>query len=69
MAKLKEDELNEQTALVKHCSKYEHRSDFVSFEILNFNIDFNKIKFLEPLIINNTKNLMNDKDWNVIPKI
>ena len=33
MAKLKEDEMNKKTALVKYCFKYEHRIDFVNFEI------------------------------------
>ena len=43
--------------------------DFGNFEILNYNIDYDKRKFLESLYINNTKNLINDKDWNVFPKI
>ena len=58
-----------KTALVKHCFKYEHRIDLVNLEILNFSIDFDKIKFLEPLYINKTKNSINDKNWNVFPKI
>ena len=33
------------------------------------NIDYDKQKFLESLYINNTKNLINDKDRNVFPKI
>ena len=42
---------------------------FGNFEILNYNIDFDKQKFLELLYINNTKNSINDKDRNVFPKI
>ena len=55
MTKLK-DKSNKKTALVKHCFKYKHRIDFVNFEILNVNIDFDKRKFLESFYINNTKN-------------
>ena len=69
MVKLKEDDLNKKNALVKRCFKYEHRIDFVNFEILNFDIDYDKRKFLESLYINNIKNSINDKDWNVFPKI
>ena len=70
MAKLKEDDLNKKTALVKHCFNCEHRIDFGNFEILNYNFDYDKRKFLESLYINNTKkNSMKDKDWNVFTKI
>ena len=69
LAKLKEDDLNKKTALVKHCFNCEHRIDFGNFAILNYNIDYDKRKLLESLYINNTKNSMNDKDWNVFPKI
>ena len=69
LAKLKEDDLNKKTALFKHCFNCEHRIDFGNFEILNYNIDYDKQKFLESLYINNTKNLINDKDRNVFPKI
>ena len=69
MAKLKEDDLNKKTALVKHCFKYEHKINFVNFKILNFDTNFDKIKFLESLYINNTKNSINDKAWNVFPKM
>ena len=56
MAKLKEDDLNKKTALVKTCCyKYQHRIDFVDFEILNFNTDVDKRKILESLYINNTE--------------
>ena len=68
MDELKKDELNKKTSLAKHCFKYEHKIDFVNFEILNFNIDFDKRKFLESLYIN-IKNLMNEKNWNVFSKI
>ena len=61
LAKLK-DVLNKKTALVKHCFNCEHRIDFGNFEILNYNSDYDKRKFLESLYINNTKNSMNDKD-------
>ena len=44
LAKLKDD-LNKKTALVKHCFNCEHRIDFGNFEILNYNIDYNKRKF------------------------
>ena len=40
-AKLKEDDLNKKTSLVKHCFRCEHRIDFENFEILNFNADYN----------------------------
>ena len=33
LAKLKEDDLNKKTALVKHCFNCEHRIDFGNFEI------------------------------------
>ena len=69
LAKLKEDDLNKKTALVKHCFNCKHRIDFGNFEILNYNIDYDKRKFLESLYINNTKNSMNDKDCHVFPKI
>ena len=71
LAKLKEDGLNKKTGLVKHCFKYEHRIDFVNFEMLNFtcNTDYDKRKLLEPLYINNTKLSIIDKDWNAFPKI
>ena len=69
LAKLKEDDLNKKTALVKHCFNCEHRIDFGNFEILHYNIDYDKRKFLESLYINNTKNSINDKDRNVFPKI
>ena len=55
--------------MVKHCFNCEHRIDFGNFEILNYNIDYDKRKFLESLYINNTKNSINDKDRNVFPKI
>ena len=55
--------------MVKHCFNCEHRIDFGNFEILNYNIDYDKRKFLESLYINNTKNSINDKHWNVFPKI
>ena len=51
-----------KTALVKHCFNCEHRIDFGNFEILNYNIDYDK------RYINNTKNSINDKDWNVFFK-
>ena len=41
-AKLKEDDLNKKTALVKHCFNCEHKIDFGNFEILNYNIDYDK---------------------------
>ena len=69
LAKLKEDDLNKKTALVKHCFNCEHRIDFGNSEILDYNIDYEKRKFLELLYINNTKNSINDKDRNVFPKI
>ena len=47
LAKLKEDDLNIKTASVKHCFKCEHRIDFGNFEILNYNIDYYKRKFLK----------------------
>ena len=47
LAKLKEDDLNKKTALVKYCFNCEHRIDFGNFEILNYNIDYDKRKFLE----------------------
>ena len=68
MAKLKENDLNKKTALV-NCFNCERRIDFGNFEILNYNIDYDKRKFLESLYINNTKNSINDKDRNVFPKI
>ena len=49
LAKLKEDDLNKKTALVKHCFKCEHRIDFVNFEIFNFNTNYDKQKILESL--------------------
>ena len=61
--------LNKKTALVKHCFNCEHRIDFGNFEILDYNIDYDKRKFLESFYINNTKNSINDKDCNVFPKI
>ena len=42
LAKLKEDNLNKKTALVKHCFNCEHRIDFGNFEILIYNIDYDK---------------------------
>ena len=69
LAKLKEDDLNKKTALVKHCFKCEHRIDFGNFAILNYNIVYDKRKFLESVYTNSTKNSINDKDWNVFPKI
>ena len=45
------------------------RIDFGNSEILDYNIDYEKRKFLESLYINNTKNSINDKDRNVFPKI
>ena len=69
LAKLKEDDLNKKTALVKHCFNCEHRIDFGNFEILDYNIDYDKRKFLESFCINNAKNSINDKDRNVFPKI
>ena len=41
----------------------------MNFEILNFNTDHDKRKFLESLYINSTKNSINDKDQNVFSKI
>ena len=55
--------------MVKHCFNCEHKIGFGSFEILNYNIDYDKQKFLESLYINNAKNLINNKNWNVFPKI
>ena len=56
--------------MLNQCSfYYEHRIDFGNFEILDYNIDYDKRKFLESLYINNTKNSINDKDRNVFPKI
>ena len=49
MSKLKKEESNKETALVKHYFKYKHRIDFINFETLNLNINFAKIKFLESL--------------------
>ena len=69
LAKLKEDDLNKKTALVKHCFNCEHMIDFGNFEILDYNIDYDKRKFLESFYINNAKNSINDKDRNVFPKI
>ena len=69
LVKLKEDDSNKKTALVKHCFNCEHRIDFGNFEILNYNIDYDKRKFLESLYINNTKNSINDKVRNIFPKI
>ena len=50
LAKLKEDDLHKKTALVKHCFNCKHRIDFGNFEILNYNIDNDKRKFLEHYI-------------------
>ena len=63
--------MNKKIALVKHCFNCEHtrRIDFGNFEILNYNIDYDKQKFLKSLYINNTKNSINNKDRNVFPKI
>ena len=36
LAKLKEDDLNKKTALVKHCFKCEHRIDFVNSRNIEF---------------------------------
>ena len=47
MAKLKEDDSNKKTALVEYCFKCKHKIDFENFEILNFNTDLDKRKFLE----------------------
>ena len=55
--------------MVKHCFNCKHRINFGNFEILNYNSDYYKRKFLESLYINNTKNSMNDKNWNSFPKI
>ena len=41
----------------------------VILKILDYNIDYDKRKFLESFYINNTKNSKNDKDRNVFPKI
>ena len=60
---------NKKTASVKHCFKCEHRIHFVNFEILDFNTDYDKRKYLKSLYINSTKNSINDKDWNVFPKM
>ena len=49
LAKLKDD-CNKKIALVKHCFKCEHRIDFVHFEILKFNTDYDKRKFLDHCI-------------------
>ena len=43
LAKLKEVDLNKKTVLVKRCFKCEHRIDFGNFEILNYNIDYDKV--------------------------
>ena len=42
LAKLEEDDLNKKTALVKYCFRCEHRIDFGNFEMLNYNIDYDK---------------------------
>ena len=69
LAKLKKDDLNKKTTLIKHCFKCEHKIDFVNFKALNFNIDYDKRNFLESLHINSTKNSINDRDLNIFPKI
>ena len=44
LAKLKEDDLNKKTALVKHCFNCEHRIDFGNFEILDYTVTLTMIK-------------------------
>ena len=51
MAKLKANELNKNTILIKHGFRYEHRINCVNFKILNFNIDFEKKIFLNHCIL------------------
>ena len=50
LAKLKGDDLNKKTALVKHCFKCEHRIDLANSETLNFNIDYDKRKFFKIIV-------------------
>ena len=45
LAKLKEDDLNKKTALVKHYFNCEHGIDFGNFEILDYNIDYDNENF------------------------
>ena len=45
LAKLKEDDLNKKTALVKHCFNCEHRIDFGNSEILDYNIVIITLKY------------------------
>ena len=44
LAKLKENDLNKKTTLIKHCFNCKHRIDFGNFEILNYNIDYQRIR-------------------------
>ena len=55
MAKLKENDLNKKSVMIKHCFRYEHKINLINFKILNFDNDFDKRKFLESLYINNIK--------------
>ena len=62
MAKLDEKELKKKSALVKHVFNQEHCIDFNKYEILEFEPNYNKRRFLESFYIHQIRTAFNDKE-------
>ena len=61
LAKVDDNNFNNITALVKHVITKDHRVDWDHSQILTFETDFTKRRFLESFFIHNSKNAINDE--------
>ena len=62
MAKIDDNNINKETALVKHVVNFQHNIDFVYSSILAFESDFFKRRFLKSFFINNKITIVNEKE-------
>ena len=57
----------DKSALTKHVFNNEHSLDWANAEILDFELDFTKRRFIESYFINQIPNTMNDKQNDKFP--
>jgi len=58
----------EKSALAKHTSELDHRMNWSKTQIVAFETDFRKRRFIESFFINSTPNVINEKEFRPFPK-
>ena len=53
---------NNATAIYKHAGKLGHSIDWGNYEILKFETDYHKSKFIESFYLNSLSDVFNDKN-------